>query len=547
MIRHLYIKNFVLIDELNLDFEEGFSAFTGETGAGKSILIDAISLLCAERASASFIMKGKDKAIIEGTFTFDKNSHAARVLEEAGFETEEETTFTRELHASNKSVARIDHRVVTLSLLRDALQDEIDIHGQRDNAYLLKDSLHIHLLDRYLQDEELLKETEDKYGALRRLEKEKEEALNSTYNENDLSYFSYQIKEIEEASLTPGEDEELEAKEKQYKAVRDSYDKLNVIFTTYDEEVSGGLYNMLRTIESLKADDEIEKVQSAFSDAYYNMVDALESLGELRDAMDLSEEEINAMEERLYTIQKLKRKYGHTIEDILAKKDELQQQVDMFAHKQEYLAKIDKQIARAKQEYDTFAAKLHEVRMMGCHNLDEEVMVHLRELMLPNARFKTSITEGRPSAYGSDRVEFLISMNKGEDLKPLSKTASGGELSRLMLGLKVIFTRLQGIETVIFDEIDTGVSGPVATSIGKEMRALSKSCQVFAVTHLAPVASCAEMQYLVSKSSDDNDTRTTVTQLDEEERIRQLALISSGEVTEASIQAARELFERNRS
>ena len=547
MIRHLYIKNFVLIDELNLDFEEGFSAFTGETGAGKSILIDAISLLCAERASASFIMKGKDKAIIEGTFTFNKNSHAARVLEEAGFELEEETTFTRELHASNKSVARIDHRVVTLSLLREALQDEIDIHGQRDNAYLLKDSLHIHLLDRYLQDDELLREVRTKYDVLRRLQKEKEEALNSTYNENDLSYFSYQIKEIEEADLTPGEDEQLEAKERQYKAVKDSYDKLNAIFTTYDEEVSGGLYNMLRAIESLKADEEMEKVQSAFSDAYYNMVDALETLGNMRDALDMSEDEINAMEERLYTIQKLKRKYGRTIEDILTKKDELQQQVDMFAHKQEYLDRIDKEISAAQKAYDACAKKLHDVRTKGCRKLDEEVMVHLKELMLPNARFKTSITEGKPSMYGSDKVEFLISMNKGEDLKPLSKTASGGELSRLMLGLKVIFTKLQGIGAVIFDEIDTGVSGPVATSIGKEMRALSKTCQVFAVTHLAPVASCADTQYLVSKASDDTDTRTTVTQLDEEGRIRQLALISSGEITEASLQAARELFERNRS
>lgn len=546
MIRHLYIKNFVLIDELNLDFEEGFSAFTGETGAGKSILIDAISLLCAERASASFIMKGKDKAIIEGTFTFNKDSHAARVLEEAGFEVEEETTFTRELHASNKTVARIDHRVVTLSLLRDALQNEIDIHGQRDNAYLLKERLHIHLLDRYLQDEKLVEEVRTRYDKLRRLEKEREEALNSTYNENDLSYFSYQIKEIEDAALTPGEDEALEAKEKQYNAVRDSYGKLNSIFTTYDEEVSGGLYNMLRTIESLKADEEMEKVQAAFSDAYYNMVDALDTLGSMRDAMDLSEEEINAMEERLYTIQKLKRKYGHTIEDILSKKEELQQQVDMFAHKQEYLAKVDKEIAAAKLDYDTYAKKLHNVRVEKCRRLDEEVMLHLKELMLPNARFKTAVTEGNPSAFGSDNVEFLISMNKGEDLKPLSKTASGGELSRLMLGLKVIFTRLQGIETVIFDEIDTGVSGPVATSIGKEMRALAKNCQVFAVTHLAPVASCADTQYLVSKASNSTDTRTTVTQLNDAERIRQLALISSGEVTDASLHAARELFERNR-
>lgn len=547
MIRHLYIRNFVLIDELNLEFESGFSAFTGETGAGKSILIDAISLLCAERASTSLIMKGKDLAIVEGSFDLHDDPHAVQVLEEAGFTVEDETTFTRELHASGKSTTRIDHRVATLSLMKDALRNQIDIHGQRDSAYLLNEKLHIHLLDRYLQNQDLVSQTSDAYRVMHDLEKEKQKALDTAFNENDLNYFSYQIKEIEDADLHEGEDEELEEKEKQYRAVRDSLDRLNAISNSYDEEVSGPLYEILRNIESLKADGEIEKIQHAFSDSYYTMVDAIESLGRIRDSMDLSEEEINEMEERLFTIQKLKRKYGRTIPDILAKKEELQAQVDLYSHRQEYLDQIDRKISKARSAYEKAAAALSDCRRKGAPKLNDDIMQHLKELMLPNARFSVSITEGTPSPYGSDRVQFMISMNRGEDLKPLQKTASGGELSRLMLGLKVIFTHLQGIHTVIFDEIDTGVSGPVATAIGREMHSLAQSCQVFAVTHLAPVAACADAQYLVAKADAGNSTRTTVRLLNDQERIRQLALISSGEITDASLSAAEELYRRNRS
>ena len=545
MIRHLYIKNFVLIDEVNLDFEEGFSAFTGETGAGKSILIDAISLLCASRANASYVMKGKDKAIVEGTLTLEENSHAMKVLRDAGFDCEEEVTFTREITAAGKSTARIDHRIVTLSLLKDVLSHEIDIHGQRDNQYLLNTREHIHLLDEYLHDGEQLQKVQAAFQVYQSLQKEKEEALADTFNENDLEYFQYQIKEIEEAHLEVGEDEALEKQEKQYNAVKDSYDKLNAILSLYNERTSDDLYEILKTMNSLKDADEIDAIRSAYSDAYYNLTDAMDSLNNLQDSMDLSEEDINAMEERLYTIQKLKHKYGRTIPDILAKKEELQKRVDIYADKQSYLEQMDQKISKARKAYDAEAAKLSAIRKKGAVQLDQEIVEHLKVLMLKNARFKTSITPSDPSRYGSDRVEFLISMNKGEDLKPLAETASGGELSRLMLGLKVIFTRLEGIRTVIFDEIDTGVSGAVANAIGLEMKRLGKDCQVFSVTHLAPVAACASHQYSVSKETQGEHTRTKIHELNRQERVEQLALIASGQISDASLQAAEELLERN--
>lgn len=545
MIKHLYIKNFVLIDELNLDLHDGFSVFTGETGAGKSILIDAISLLCAERAAASLVQKGAERALVEGTFDLQNDPHAMHVLQEAGFDISEETTFTREVYRNGKSTARIDHRSVTLSLLKDVLADEIDIHGQRDTAYLLNTSTHLHLLDEFLEDREQLEKVKASFAVYDSLLKERDQALAETYNENDLEYFRYEINEIEEASLKEGEDEELAEKEKNYKSIQESYEKLNNIFTMYDDSFSDAFYEMNHLVQALKASGNVETIQSAVNDSYYGFNDAMEQLRQMLDSFDLSEDDINAMEERLFTIQKLKRKYGRTIADIMARKEELEKQVKVITHRQEYIDQMNQKVNAAKKIYDEKASALSKIRTKRAHELDEAIAEHLQELMLPNAVFHTDIQKGAPSRWGNDKVEFLISMNKGEDLKSLSKTASGGELSRLMLGLKVIFTKLQGIQTVIFDEIDTGVSGPVATAIGKEMHALSAHCQVFAVTHLAQVAACAQNHYFVSKSDEDGNTHTAVTMLTEKEKIEQIALIANGSITPVSLKAAAELYQRN--
>ena len=547
MLKHLYIKNFILIDELNLDFKSGFSAFTGETGAGKSIMLDAISILCAERAGASYISKGKEKAIIEGTFDLSQNQHAIDVLAEAGLETTEDVTFTRELLSSGKSVIRIDHRIVTLSLAKDILRDEIDIHGQRDTAYLLNTANHIRLLDTFLQVDEELKQVKESYQEYARLIKEKEKALQNEFNENDLEYFQYQIQEIDQANLKIGEDEELAEKERQYKQIKNSLDKYNQVFSLYEEGLADSLYDLQKLCSNLGNDEKTTAIQTSISDAYYSISDSIDELHKLVGEYDMDEEEINVMEERLFTIQKLKRKYGNSIEHILSQQEQLKQQVQMFTHRKEFIEQMDKKIEKAYNLYQKYATNLSKIRQSRAKKLDDAILINLNELMLPNACFKTVFTECNPSEHGNENVEFMISMNKGEELKSLVKTASGGELSRLMLGLKVIFTKLQGIQTVIFDEIDTGVSGPVATAIGQKMKALSNSCQVFAVTHLAQVAACADTHYFVSKEDKDNKTITHVTELDEKGRIDQLALISSGSITDISKKAAQELYRRNHS
>ena len=545
MLKHLYIKNFILIDELNLDFKSGFSAFTGETGAGKSIMLDAISILCAERAGASYISKGKEKSIIEGTFDLSHNKHALEVLADAGLETNEDVTFTRELLSSGKSVIRIDHRIVTLSLAKDILRDEIDIHGQRDTAYLLNTANHIRLLDTFLQVEEELQQVKDSYQAYSKLLKEK--ALQNEFNENDLEYFQYQIQEIEQADLKIGEDEELAEKERKYKQIKNSLDKYNQVFSLYEDSLADSLYDLQKLCSNLGNDEKTTAIQTSISDAYYSISDSIDELHKLVGEYDMDEEEINEMEERLFTIQKLKRKYGNSIEQILAQQEQLKQQVQIFTHRKEFIEQMDKKIEAAHITYQKNASKLSKIRQTRAKELDDAILINLNELMLPNACFKTVFTGCSPSEHGNENVEFMISMNKGEVPKSLVKTASGGELSRLMLGLKAIFTKLQGIQTVIFDEIDTGVSGPVATAIGQKMKALSKSCQVFAVTHLAQVAACADTHYFVSKEDQDNKTITHVSELDEKGRINQLALISSGSITEISKKAAQELYRRNHS
>lgn len=545
MLKHLYIQNFILIHEMSIDLLEGFSAFTGETGAGKSIMIDAIATLISSRSSSQVISKGKEKAIIEATFDLRNDEYACKLMEESGFDVNEETTFTKEILSSGKTNARIDHRVVTQSLMKDILKNQIDIHGQRDTAYLLNASAHLHLLDAYANSEKELNEVQEAFVKYDSLVKEKEDALEETYNESDAEFFSYQINEIEEADLKEGEEEELSKKEKQYKLVKDSIDKLNSIFHTYDESVSNDLYDLNKQIQSLKSDETIESIQTASNDAYYAFNDALEQLRRYYSDFNIDEDDINQMEERLFEIQRLKRKYGRSITDILNKKEELKKQVELITHRQEYLEQIDKKINSALTIYNQKAEVLTNKRKKASTLLDKEIKAQLNDLMLENAQFQTSINQQAPSRYGNDKVEFLISMNKGEDLKPLNKTASGGELSRLMLGLKVIFTQLEGIQTVIFDEIDTGVSGPVATAIGKKMQLLGEHVQVFSVTHLAQVAACADHHYFISKNTDDTTTTSSIKLLNEEECYEQIAMIASGEVTDASLLAAKELVQRN--
>ena len=538
MLEHLYIQNFILIDQLELDFPVGFSAITGETGAGKSIFLDALSLLQGQKASSSMV--SKDKAIIEGNFSLEGNSPVSSFLKENGFDVEDSFTVTREILSSGKSTARVNRRIVPLSFLHTLLENQLDIHGQKDSAYLLQKVNHIYLLDKYGHFYHQKEEIKEAYENYKKVLEEKENFLNTQLKEEELDFYQFQLHELEEAHLKKGEEEELKALEKQAKEAKKSAQDYLSLFAYYDAEVSDSLYQTIKMTDRLKG---VEENLTKIHEAYENLVDGLESIRDQLNPDFLNEDEINQVEERLFLIQRLKRKYGPRLEDVIHYQQDLSKKLAHYGEQEFYLKKINEKIAISFEIYSKKAQELSKKRQLAAKSLEKEVLQQLKDLELPTAQFKVLFRSIEGNLSGIDDVEFFVSMNKGEKLAPLTKVASGGELSRFMLALKVIFTKLQGIQTIVFDEIDTGVSGHVATAIGEKMALLAKDCQVFSVTHLAQVASLANHQFLVSKSVDHTHTQTKVHLLSQEERASELAYLFSGNRSEKAIEAAKELLE----
>jgi len=538
MLEHLYIQNFILIDQLELDFPVGFSAITGETGAGKSIFLDALSLLQGQKASSSMV--SKDKAIIEGSFSLEGNSPVFSFLKENGFDVEDSFTVTREILSSGKSTARVNRRIVPLSFLHTLLENQLDIHGQKDSAYLLQKMNHIYLLDKYGHFHCQKEEIKEAYENYKKVLEEKENFLNTQLKEEELDFYQFQLHELEEAHLKKGEEEELKDLEKQAKEAKKSAQDYLSLFAYYDAEVSDSLYQTIKMADRLKG---VEENLTKIHEAYENLVDGLESIRDQLNPDFLNEDEINQVEERLFLIQRLKRKYGPRLEDVIHYQQDLSKKLAHYGEQEFYLKKINEKIAISFEIYSKKAQELSKKRQLAAKSLEKEVLQQLKDLELPAAQFKVLFRSIEGNLSGIDDVEFFVSMNKGEKLAPLTKVASGGELSRFMLALKVIFTKLQGIQTIVFDEIDTGVSGHVATAIGEKMALLAKDCQVFSVTHLAQVASLANHQFLVSKSVDHTHTQTKVHLLSQEERASELAYLFSGNRSEKAIEAAKELLE----
>lgn len=538
MLEHLYIQNFILIDQLELDFPVGFSAITGETGAGKSIFLDALSLLQGQKASSSMV--SKDKAIIEGSFSLEGNSPVSSFLKENGFDVEDSFTVTREILSSGKSTARVNRRIVPLSFLHTLLENQLDIHGQKDSAYLLQKMNHIYLLDKYGHFYHQKEEIKEAYENYKKVLEEKENFLNTQLKEEELDFYQFQLHELEEAHLKKGEEEELRALEKQAKEAKKSAQDYLSLFAYYDAEVSDSLYQTIKMTDRLKG---VEENLTRIHEAYENLVDGLESIRDQLNPDFLNEDEINQVEERLFLIQRLKRKYGPRLEDVIHYQQDLSKKLAHYGEQEFYLKKINEKIAISFEIYSKKAQELSKKRQLAAKSLEKEVLQQLKDLELPAAQFKVLFRSIEGNISGIDDVEFFVSMNRGEKLAPLTKVASGGELSRFMLALKVIFTKLQGIQTIVFDEIDTGVSGHVATAIGEKMALLAKDCQVFSVTHLAQVASLANHQFLVSKSVDHTHTQTKVHLLSQEERASELAYLFSGNRSEKAIEAAKELLE----
>ncbi|MDO4702289.1 MAG: DNA repair protein RecN [Erysipelotrichaceae bacterium] len=542
MIKSIYIKDFVIIDEINLEFNQGFSAFTGETGAGKSIIVDAISYLKGQRIDTTVIKKGANQAIIEGVFLIDDCFELKEKLKDAEIEVEDELIVTRIISQQKNSI-KINHRNVTLSFLKDCLSQYIDIHSQHDSQYLLAANNHIHLLDTYIQDVTLSQEVKEKYLKLKKIEEEYDIAINQTYNLQDLDYFKFQLEEITNADIKENEDLELEEQEKQLKTYEKSFETMNTVIESIEHnQVLTHIYTSYKKLNELS---EFEELASRLHSAYLELEDIYESIANYIHSIDYSLDQINEIQQRLFIINRLKRKYQFTIQGIFNAKKEFEEKIHSIEHRGVVLEQLQEQLFIAKDEFYFAANALSKVRKQKALELEKHIQQHLKDLMLNNAQFKIQLHEGKVSSDGIDEVEFYVAMNLNQALQPLTKVASGGELSRLMLGIKTVFSQLQGIKTIIFDEIDTGVSGPIASVIGQKMLEISMNTQVFAVTHLAQVAACSNYHYHVCKKDKDNHTVTDVTLLNYKQRIEQLAYISNDVLSESSLKAAEELLKKN--
>lgn len=545
MLTQMYVKNFILMDQVNLAFHEHMSAFTGETGAGKSLLMDAIGILKGDRIQGSMVKEGKDKAIIEGVFTFSKNHLAYHLLQDAGYEIEDETLIvTREFSKEGKSTARINQRPTSVAFLKEVVSTLVDLHSQHDTQYLLNAKYHIALLDKFCQDDTLQESVKTCYLRYKQLADELQEVLQQDYNEDDLEFLTMQLNEIDEANMQEGELSALEDEQKRMQAFEKITTRVSSALTYLEAGCSNALYDAYKEVHAIHEDDTFVELAEKLLEAYYGIDDTAAQMKTYLDTMEYDEKRFHEIQERIFVIHKIMRKYGSTLLDVQQKRDELESKIDSILHRQDFITKHEKIVQEAKQLFEKEAMKLHELRCKQARKLETLILAQLKDLQLPNAQFRVDLQRFAGNATGIDKVEFLISMNAGERLKSLSNTASGGELSRFMLGLKSVFTRLQGIETIIFDEIDTGVSGSVAFSIGRKMKELAQDTQVFCVTHLAPVAACSQYHYKVEKAQDQHSTETTIHLLEDSQRIVELAAISSSSSSKTALEAAKELIDK---
>ena len=544
MLKELSIHNIALIDQQSIAFFGGFSVLTAETGAGKSIIIEALNFVLGERASRELVKSGEEKASVEATFALLAGEPVFEVLQEQGIDCEEnELTLYREFSISGKNVCRANGTLINagaLKLIGDAL---VDIHGQHAHQSLLDEKKHIGLLDRFAGKEAL--DVKSRVAEAHHRASESRRLLSAAqFNEQErtrrIDLLTYQIKEIDAANLTIGEEEQLEEQRgllQNAQAVMEGLEGANAALSGDEAENGGALasfsvaLHMLDSIARLSAD--YQQLSEKLHALYYDLEDASYTLRDYRTDFSFEPGMLDEIESRLELISTLKRKYGASIEEIVSYRDKSQQELELIDNAEERREQLAADYAAAKREYDGLSAQLSALRQQAAERLSARLLPELSDLGMPHAAFLAKfepLTGEIPSANGIDDVEFLLSTNRGEPVKPLSKVASGGELSRIMLSFKSVLADLDGIPTMVFDEIDSGISGQIGTAVAVKMRQIAKNHQVLCITHLPQIAAYANQQYLVYKEETGEHTRSNAILLTQEQRAKEIARImgSSG-------------------
>ena len=540
MLKSLYIKDYAIIDELNIEFNDGFNVFTGETGSGKSIIVGALSYLIKGKADPSLIRKDADKTIIEGVFTIEE--YMKDKLNEAEIDYDDELIVRRIISKDNHNSIKINQCSVTLAFLTDLLQEHVDIHSQKDSQFLLNKNNHLYLLDRYSKIQDKLFEYQLSYNNYKTILDEYNQLQNNTYNEEEIEYLNFNLKELEAAKLDINEEDELINLEKRYKSSEKYINSLQSIIELYDSKdgVDDNLNQIIRLLNL--EDNDILNIKNNIESLNYSLKDEIDKIKNIFNTFTDQDINIDTIEERLYTYSKLKRKYNTDTSGLIDKEKQLREKIKFFEDKDFVLSEKKKELDKAEKEALSLANQLHDIRFENSIKLEKQVVSEIVDLLFENVQFHVDFKQKELGINGIDDVEFLINLNKNEDLKPLRNVASGGEISRFMLALKSVFASISDLSLIIFDEIDTGVSGKAALTIGQKMAAIAKNKQVLTITHLAAVAACADHHYYIYKVDDKDKTKTLIKELNREEIIKELANISSADNSDISIRAAEELY-----
>lgn len=539
MIEQLSVKDFVLFKSCIIDFTDGMSVITGETGAGKSLLIDAIGYLSGNRIKSNVIRNGKDKAILSMVLT--SNDRVNAILEENGFEVDDQVIISRTILNNNKSTVRINQQITTLSFVRKIVNLLVDIHSQMDTYRLMDTSVQMELLDSYAKTMDLKASVKEAYVKYSNVLHELEALKNEEFSDAELEFLTAQLDEIENANI---QEDELDTLNDQIHAATSWYknsEDLSSCLYEIDKE-NGALDSLYTLYKQASKSPILNDYEESFKNLYYSLQSVDEELKHMRDTHSNDSLDLDSLQSRQYLIKKLYRKYGGSYTSLMESKKSITDKIDRIIHRQDVFDKLEKEKEESFTAYMKLANALSLKRKEVFSQLESKVMEHCKDLMLENARFMISCMEKKPSSNGIDDIEFLVSMNPGQDFSSLSASASGGELSRLMLALKVVFQATNGIETIIFDEIDTGVSGKVALAMGAKMKALSKNYQVLCITHLASVAVYANTHYLVNKKASASETITSVQELDQDKTIQELAIMTSGEASQKAKESMQDLW-----
>ena len=547
MLESLYIENFAIIDTLQIDFSQGMTVITGETGAGKSIIIDAIGQLAGDRTSLDLIKKGKDKAFIEGIFSIDQ--HMSQLLEEYNIPLDDKLVISKTLQTDGKTMIKMNYKNVTQIILKKIVPFLVDVHSQFETHQLFNPQNHISILDAYIgvSLSQLKKEYADVYHQFMSLKKEYRSLVEEELSDEQLDFYHSQLSEINEIDFDHFNEEELF---KERKKLLD-FEKNKQHFQQFDSYINDnqGALSLLKSgLSELSyiEDDQVKKIYDQLYDLYYSLNDYCQEIDDIASDHYFDEDYFNELQDQYFTLNKLKRKYGQTIDSILTFKDELTTKINHFNHRDEKLERLKNDIDLYYSKSCTLAHSITELRKRYAMELQNKIMNVLKQLYLPHVQLEFHFEQTELTVNGQDSVIIYVSTNVGQNLKPLQKVASGGELSRIMLSLKTVCNEFNGISTIIFDEADTGVSGKVAESIGRVMKDIANKQQVICITHLAQVASFAKHHLLIEKNVQDDYTVVSVKELIEEESIVEIAkMISGANLSKESIQHAANLKKNN--